>query len=289
MKVAISGYRGLIGKKLESELSKAGHDILRLERSLLYDYSQEQLALRLKGADAVVHLSGAPIIKRWTASNRKVMFDSRIVTTRNIAGAINKLAPEERPKVMVTASAIGLYKPDRLHTEESRDYAGHFAARLIIDWEAANGNLPKGVRNVIFRIGLVLDREAELIKKLKLPFLLFAGGPIGRGRQPFPFIHLNDVTAAMEWAIIQPEVKGVYNLTAPEQINNARFSTELGKRLHRPSWFPVPRFPLRLLYGQAAQLVYESPAVEPDRLLRENFTFSYPTLDGAMDQIFESK
>lgn len=289
MKVAISGYRGLIGKRLERKLSAAGHEIVRLERRLLYDYSHEQLALRLKGTDAVVHLSGAPILKRWTAANRKVMHDSRIVTTYNIAGAIKKLAPEECPKVVVSASAIGLYKPNHLHSEESRNYAGHFAAQLIVDWEAANASLPNGIRNVIFRIGLVLDREAELIKMLKIPFLLFAGGPIGNGRQPFPFIHLHDVTAAIEWAIKESAAQGVYNLVAPEQVSNARFSAGLGKRLHRPSWFPVPRLPLRLLFGQAAQLVYESPAVEPTRLVREKFSFSYPTLDGALDQIFESK
>lgn len=286
MKVAVSGYRGLIGSQLEKELTDNGHHVVRLDRELLYDRSLEQLAISLKGTDAVVHLSGAPIIQRWTSKNRKIMYDSRIITTRNIAGAIGLLAIEERPKVMVSASAIGLYQVGKLHAEDSYAFADHFAARLIIDWEEANAMLPEDTRSVIFRIGLVLDSKAELIKRLKLPFLLYAGGPIGNGAQPFPFIHLHDVTGAIQWAISQTEVKGVYNLTAPEQITNGQFSAELGKRLNRPSWFPVPKLPLRVLFGEAAQLVFESPAIEPRRLKEENFIYQFPTLHLAMNQLF---
>ena len=285
MKIALSGYRGLIGSSLEEELIGKGHSVVRLSREVLYDFRGDTLSGVLKGTDAVVHLSGAPIIKRWTEKNRKEIYDSRIITTRNLVQALRKIEKADRPNIFISASAIGIYESGSRHTEASTKLAGNFAAQIIKDWEQASANLPEGVRRVIFRIGLVLDRRAILIRQLRLPFLLFAGGPIGNGKQPFPFVHLQDVTGAIRWALESGSTSGIYNLVAPEEVTNGAFSKAFGKQLRRPSWFPVPRLPLKLMFGKAAQLVYESPAVVPERLLTEGYPFRYPTLAEALGEI----
>jgi uncharacterized protein len=285
MIVALSGYRGLIGNSLENELRKQGHSVIRLKREDLYDYKGSKLAGLISGAEAVIHLSGSPILKRWTKKNRTEIYDSRIVTTRNLTNAIRSLPPDQRPKIYVSASAIGIYQSGLTHSESSVNLAGHFAAQIIRDWEQASDNLPDDVRRVVFRIGLVLDAKSLLIRQLKLPVLLFAGGPIGSGNQPFPFIHLKDVTGAILWSLQNSRAKGVYNLVAPEQTTNKNFMQLFARRLNRPSWLPVPRLPLKILFGQAAQLVYESPAVIPGRLTGESYPFLYPDLNGALIDI----
>lgn len=285
MIVALSGYRGLIGNSLENELQNQGHSIIRLMREDLYDYKGSKLAGLISGADAVIHLSGSPILKRWTKKNRTEIYDSRIVTTRNITSAIRSLPIDQRPMIFVSASAIGIYQAGLTHTESSVNLAGHFASQIIRDWEQASDNLPEDIRRVVFRIGLVLDAKSQLIRQLKIPVLLFAGGPIGRGNQPFPFIHLKDVSGAILWSLQNSRSKGVYNLVAPGQTTNKRFMQLYARMLNRPSWLPVPRFLLKILFGQAAQLVYESPAVIPGRLTSESYPFLFPDLNGALGDI----
>lgn len=285
MKVAISGYRGLIGQALVAKLAGQGNEIVKLDRESLYDASGKKLIEKLRGTDAVVHLAGAPILTRWTPHKKEVIYNSRVVTTRNIVHAINQLTSVERPSVFVGGSAIGIYEDDLTHNETSTRYASHFAAQVIIDWEKASEGLEKDVRRVVVRTGLVLDRKALLVRLLKLPFLLFLGGPVGNGSQPMPFIHIEDETEAILWLIQNPNAKGIYNLSAPEQVSNAQFSKVFARQLNRPSWFPVPAFALKLVFGKAAAMVVNSPAVIPARLQFEGFQFSYPTIRGTLAEI----
>lgn len=285
MKVAISGYSGLIGQAVTARLVAQGDEIMKLDRESLYDTSGRKLKEKLTGTDAVIHLAGAPILARWTPQNREIIYNSRVVTTRNLVRVINQLDNNERPGVFVGGSAIGVYEDDLTHDETSQRFASHFAAEVIIDWEKASEELAGDVRRVIIRTGLVLDAKAMLVKMLKLPFLLFMGGPVGNGRQPMPFIHLDDEVEAILWLLKNPESKGIYNLAAPEQISNARFSKAFAGQLKRPSWFPVPAFALRILFGEAAVIVVNSPAVVPTRLQTEGFRFRFPTIDGALSDI----
>lgn len=285
MKIALSGYNGLLGAAVENELRLEGHEVVRLNRAALYDNQGSVLSPLLQGTGAVIHLAGAPILKRWTPKNRKAMYDSRIITTQNLVNAIRALPVQDCPGSFVSASAIGIYQAGKTHTESSDDFAGHFAAQLTKDWELASEGLPDHVRRVIFRIGLVLDSDAKLISLLRLPFLLYAGGPLASGKQAFPFVHLQDVTRAIQWSIRNQESRGMYNLSAPGQTDNKTFSREFGRRLNRPSWLHVPVFPLKIFYGQAAQLVYESPSAIPERLLKEGFVFRYPDIGTALDEV----
>ena len=284
MQIVLSGFNGLIGSSLRAELTSEGHEIKLITRAGLYD-TPAQLAQVLKNADAVIHLAGAPILRRWTRKNRNDMYNSRVITTRNLVQAIHALPSDSRPGIYITASAIGIYESGEVHTEASENYAGHFAGLLTKEWESASEGLPEGVRRIVFRIGLVLDRNAVLISRLRLPFLLFAGGPVGSGRQPFPFIHLKDVTGAIKWALNTGNASGIYNLTAPDQIDNRHFSSEFGRQLGRPSWIPVPKLPLQILYGKAAQLIFESPAVIPERLQKEGYPFRFPKIGDALKDV----
>lgn len=282
MKIALTGYNGLIGKTLEGELLSKGYEIVRVNRNSLYDYTGKTLEKLLENTDAVVHLAGSPILKRWNAKNRAEIYDSRVVTTSNLVKAIKMLPHDKRPSTFISASAIGIYMSGEIHTEKSKRHAGHFAAQVITDWEQSSESIPANVRRIVFRIGLVIDKNSQLIKQLRLPFLMFAGGPIGNGKQPFPFIHLRDVTGAIIWGLENKHVQGIYNLVAPEQLSNKEFSKTFARKLKRPSWLPVPKMPLRLLFGQASQLIYESPGVIPERLINEKYPYKFPDLEAAL-------
>ncbi len=289
MKIALSGYRGLIGRSLEKKLKERHHTVVRLSREDLYDREGDDLGHFLGDCDAVVHLAGAPILQRWTPGNRKEIMESRTVTTRHLVSAIHQLPPEKRPRTFLSASAIGIYKTGITHDEESLLPDDHFAAEVTQRWEEASEQLPGDVRRLIFRISLVLDRESKLIRQLWLPYLLGLGGPIGSGNQPFPFIHLDDLTSAILWALEKEDARGIYNLAAPDMVTNRQFARQFASLLHRPAVIPLPGFALRMLYGEAAQLVTESPAVVPRKLLAEGFVFRYPTLRETLAEIVTSR
>lgn len=204
-------------------------------------------------------------------------------------GSRQCIASGEKPALFLSASAIGIYRNGEVHDEQSLQYDTHFAAEVTQAWEKASEGLDIHVRRVVFRIGLVLDAHSKLISLLWLPFRMGAGGPIGSGKQPFPFIHLNDLVRAMFWVLENRQAHGIYNLVAPERITNRDFARQFGALLHRPALLPVPAFFMRLLYGTAAVMVLESPAVHPARLMSEGFSFRYPSLQWALEEIVARK
>lgn len=287
--VAISGYSGLIGSALEKKLQEKGIVVVRLSRNELYDGEGGLLQKKLSGCGAVIHLAGAPVLQRWTEKNRKIISESRVVTTANLVNAVNKLPEMERPRLFMSASAVGIYRNGVIHTEESSDFDDHFAAQVTADWEKSSSGLQGDIRRVIFRTGLVLDINSQIIKRLWFPFIAGFGGVIGSGRQPFPFIHLHDLTEAMVSAIENPGFSGIYNLVAPDRKDNRQFSEALAKKMNRPCWFTIPGFSLRLIFGKASVMLLESPEVIPGHLVREGFIFRYATLESALDEIVKHK
>lgn len=288
-RIALSGYSGLIGRALEEKLKGRGNETVRLLREELYDLQGSVLPEKLRGCQAVVHLAGAPVLQRWTPKNREVIYKSRIETTSCLVNALDRLSQAERPILFLAVSAIGIYRTGRVHTESSRDFDTHFAARLTADWEKASSGLSRDIRRVIFRTGLVLDSESQLIRLLWFPFMAGLGGAVGKGNQAFPFIHLDDLTEAMVEAIEKESYKGVYNLVAPDRKDNRRFARELAAILKRPSWLSIPGIVLKLLFGKASVLILESPEVVPERLVREGFIFQYPDLGSALAEIVRRK
>ncbi|MDD4108406.1 MAG: TIGR01777 family oxidoreductase [Prolixibacteraceae bacterium] len=284
MKIILTGSSGYLGQAVSKGLNKAGYNISGLNRQLLYG-PPKTLAIAIKEAGAVINLAGAPVLQRWTEKNREIIYNSRVDTVQNLVKAINLLPAGERPKKIISASAIGIYKTGKIHSEISTDFDDGFLGNLVKDWEAAWDDLPDGISLTIFRIAVVLGKESATIKQLLLPFKLGIGGKIGSGRQPFPFVHETDLVRAFLWSLEDKTNDGIFNLTAPQQITNEEFTRTLARAIHRPAFMPIPVAALRILYGKAAGLLSESPAVIPEALTAKGFKFKFPNIESAVNEI----
>ncbi len=283
MKIAISGSNGYIAQNLIPELESVNHVVTRIQRSELGNV--DQLTKKLTGIDVVISLAGAPILTRWTEANKNEILRSRIDSTHNIVHAINRIPTEFRPGLFISASAIGIYSPDKAHTEESTSFSNDFVAEVVKKWENASDDLIPDVRKVIFRIGLILGKEAKTIQSLVPIIKLGLGGKIGSGKQPFPFIHISDAIRAIRWSIENKNVRGIYNLVAPENIDNKIFTRTLAEFLNRSAIFTVPEFILKIALGKASTLLLQSSQVTPERLLNESFTFNFPDIHSTIKEI----
>ena len=267
MTIAITGASGFIGRRLMEKLGAEA-------RAVSLRGNLDSLA----GADAVVHLAGEPVSQRWTKDVREKIRSSRVDGTRRLVDAMRS----NPPKVLVSASAVGYYgsRGDELLTESSPPAEG-FLAGVCVEWEReARKAEAFGVRVVCLRNGLVLGKGGGLDKML-LPFKVGVGGKIGDGRQWMAWIHLEDAVGLIEFAL-SSSIEGPVNATAPYPVTNAQFTRELGGALHRPVIFPVPKFALRLLFGDMAQIVYASQRVIPEAALRAGYEFRFPELKGTL-------
>lgn len=285
MKIAISGSNGYIAKNLIPLLEAADHIISRIQRLELSNI--DQLTKNLSGIDVVINLAGAPILKRWTEANKSEIIRSRIDSTQNIVHAINRLPMENRPCLFISASAIGIYSSNKIHTEKSNSFSTDFVAEVVKNWENASDDLNSDVRKIIFRIGIILGKEAKTIQNLVPLIKLGLGGKIGNGKQPFPFIHISDVIRAIGWSIENKNAQGIYNLVAPENIDNKTFTKTLAESLNRPAIFIVPEFILKIAMGEASTLLLQSPQVYPERLLSEGFKFNFSDIHSTIEEIIQ--
>jgi len=283
MKIAVAGANGYIAKNLIGELQAEHYTIVTIKRDSLYNV--EQLTDILSGTDVVINLAGAPILQRWTAVNKNEILKSRIETTRNIVKAINGLPQNKRPDTFITASAIGIYSPNKVHTERSTSFSNDFVGEVVRNWEDASNELSPNVRRVIFRIGLILGKEAKTMQSLVPIFKMGLGGKIASGSQPFPFVHIYDVVNALVWGIQNEHAQGIYNLVAPDNIDNKTFTHVLAKSLNRPAFFTVPEFILKLALGNASTLLLQNPQVKPERLIDEDFVFLFPDIKSCIAEV----
>lgn len=238
--------------------------------------------------DAVVHLAGAGVADhRWTERYKAQIRDSRVLGSRALVQWMAGLPAPERPRVLVAASAIGFYgdRGDEELSEDSPPGTG-FLAETCQEWEAEVARAEAlGVRTVRVRIGVVLAREGGALDKMLPAFRLGGGGPMGSGRQWFPWIHLDDLIGIFTHALDQPQLHGVVNAVAPGVVRQRDFATALGRALHRPAVVPVPAFALKLAMGAelAEEALLASARVVPRRLqAEEGFRFRHPELPGAL-------
>ncbi len=283
MRIAISGTGGYVGRNLISSLQFPSFEVIKIGRNALYEIST--LKELLSETDVVVHLAGAPILKRWTTKNKAEILKSRTEPTRNIVDAINQLPSGKRPQILIQASAVGIYEAGLRHTENSLIFSNDFVSEVVRQWESSSEGLAPGVRKVIFRLGVILGKESKTIESMLPVFQLGLGGCVGSGKQPFPFVHIDDVIQAILWAMQNSEVCGIYNLVAPKSITNKQFTRALSEALHRPAFFTVPGFILKIVYGKAASLLLYSPEVYPERLLNEGFQFKFPDIQSSLAEI----
>jgi uncharacterized protein (TIGR01777 family) len=280
MKIAISGASGFVGKYLGVVFDRKGWTVAPITRQDLGG-NAEGLSDLIEGADVIVNLAGAPIIKKWTRTYKKELYSSRVDTTKKIVGALKRL--EKRPRAFLSASAIGIYGTEGTHTEEMHSLATDFLGSLTRDWEqAALEAQGLNIRTVIFRFGVVLGKGGGALQSMLPPFKAGIGGAIGDGRQPFSWVHIEDLARAFTAAIEDERFKGVYNLTAPNPTTNRELTKTLGKILKRPTVFRVPAFVLKLQFGEGAQVLVKGQRVVPQRLLEGGFDFEFPDLETAL-------
>jgi uncharacterized protein (TIGR01777 family) len=285
MNIAMSGATGFIGTHLTRAFGERGWRVIHLGRN---DFELEvSLLKKIDKADAVINLAGASIAERWTEEYKKVMYASRVDTTMKIVSALGKM--DKKPDVFISASAVGIYKPGGPYTEEDKDFADDFLGRLAFDWEqAALGSRETGTRTVVFRFGVVLGTGGGALQKMTVPFSLGLGGVIGDGKQPFSWVHIDDLVRAHISALEDKSFEGVYNLTAPNPTTNEGLTKALGHALNRPTFMRVPEFVLKLQLGEGAEVLLKGQKVLPKRLLERGFTFRFTDIERAIKDVVET-
>jgi uncharacterized protein len=283
MTITVTGASGFLGRHLVEELKAEAHDVQVLGRDRWDTLSgQEPPPESLERADAIVHLAGEPVAQRWTAEVKKRIRTSRVDGTRHLVNGLSTLS--RRPKVLISASAIGIYgdRGDEVLTEQSGSGIG-LLAQVTEDWESA-ARLAEalGIRVVMLRFGMVLGQDGGALAKMLPIFRWGLGGKLGNGRQWMSWIHVADVTALIRHAIATDALRGPINATAPTPVTNAEFTQTLAGALHRPGIFPVPAFALKLAYGQMASVILASQRVMPVAAESTGFRFRYPNLAGAL-------
>jgi uncharacterized protein (TIGR01777 family) len=296
MDVLVTGAHGMIGIAIIPKLRARGDRVVRLVRGepegsddVRWDPPAGTIdAGALRGIDAVVHLAGAGIgDKKWTAARKQLVLESRTQPTTLLARTLAQLEP--RPRVLVSASAIGYYgnRGDEVLHEDAAP-GTDFGAEICRRWEESTAAAADaGIRVVCTRSGLVLSRSGGLLQRLLLPFRLGIGGRLGSGNQYMSWITIDDEIAAILHAIETESLSGPVNLTAPNPVTNAEFTTALGRAVHRPTVIPTPMLGLKLVYGgELVDTLLGSQRVSSDKLQASGFAFAHPTLDTAFAALF---
>lgn len=300
MKILVAGSTGLVGTALVQALAQEGHTMCRLIRAqskltlagkegfdVAWNPATGELGGAGVGADAVVNLCGESIAGgRWTKRRKVLLRTSRMDTTRALVNALAKMSA--RPRVLVSASAIGIYgdRGDEVLEEESKPGAD-FLAGLAREWEAeALKAEALGIRVVLARFGIILAKQGGALAKMLLPFKLGVGGRLGSGKQWMSWIALEDVVGVMRFAIENGAARGAINVVAPGPVQNAEFTKVLAKTLHRPALFPAPAFALRLALGEMADaLLLSSQRVAPQKLQQLGYSFLHSDLPSAFSAV----
>lgn len=307
MRVIITGGTGFIGQRLAEELLANGYEVVALSRNpdtangLPDSVRIERWDARtsvgwggladgqgVDGGVAIVNLAGENLAgegffpSRWTEERKARLRDSRLNAGKAVVEAVGQAAV--KPKTVIQASGIGHYGPrdDKVLTEEE-PAGSDFLARLTVDWEASTAGVTAlGVRHVSIRSAVVLSPDEGALRRLILPFKLFAGGPMGSGKQGFPWIHPADEVGAIRFLIEHEAAAGPFNLVAPEALTFAQFGVKLARVLGRPYWLPVPAFALRAALGEVASTVLEGQLARPKKLLGLGYRFEFPTAEAAL-------
>lgn len=300
-RVLITGGSGFVGRKLAKELLARGDQVTVLTRDAKRAKGELPAAVRCAAwnpekpgawfeelgiVDVVVHLAGESVAKRWTDDVKKRIESSRIDSTRLLVEAIGRSA--HKPEVLVSASATGYYGAQSPETEldESSPPGNDYLASVCVRWEEAAREVEKlGVRAVQLRIGVVLGEGGGALEKMLLPFKLYAGGPVGDGKQIVSWVHRDDVVGMLLLAIDNPAIKGPINAVSPNPASSKELATAIGIVTGRPSWIPAPAFALKLAMGEAASILLTGQRVVPQRAIELEYEFQRARLVPALESI----
>jgi len=297
-KILITGGSGLVGKRLSELLAARGDEVVHLSRhadptatfrTFAWDIAQQQLdTAAFEGVDHIIHLAGAGIAdKRWTATRKKEILDSRVLGTRLLVDALEWLP--KKPKTLISASAIGFYGETEVLCTETSPVGNDFLAHTCAAWEAESLRAQAIMRTCIMRIGIVLAVDGGALPKLMLPFKMYAGAVLGSGKQFMSWIHLDDLCAAFIHLIDQPEAEGIFNGVAPIPETHYTFNQALGHRMKRPLWLWVPGIFLRLILGEMAITVLTGQQVSDEKLQQSGFRFKYGNIHSALADLLPEK
>jgi len=300
MNILVTGGSGFIGANLSDYLLSRGHQVTAVGRSAAqhrirhenYRYISANTTRTgpwqeaVENSEAVVNLAGTTIFKRWTATTKKQIYDSRILTTRNVTAAL----PAGKNIPLCSASGAGYYgsRGDDI-LKEDQSAGNDFLAGVSLDWEkAALQAADKGIRVVVMRFGVILGNNGGAMAKMIPAFKLFVGGPMGSGNQWFPWLHMDDLMAAILFVLEHQEVSGPLNFCAPNPVRNRELVKTLGEVLKRPSFMPAPTFMIRIVLGEFGNVFLGSQRTIPDKLLSHGFSFQYPDLKSALRAVVGS-
>lgn len=298
-RILVTGATGFVGGHLCRSLAARGDSIAILSRDAARAKRQVPSAsevvtagpdgtFSLDGANAIVHLAGEPVAGRWSNAKRDAIETSRIEGTRRVVRSIAKLEPGARPKVLVSASAIGLYgdRGEEILDESSRP-GDDFLARVCLGWEReAREATPLGVRVVPLRIGLVMGREGGALHAMQPLFKAGLGGPLGSGEQWWPWIHIEDVIGLMLFALDRDDLDGPINATAPTPVRQRDHARVLGAALRRPAFLPAPAFALKAILGDFSVELLASRRVIPKRATELGYSFAHRELAAALASLY---
>ncbi len=301
MKIVIAGGTGFIGRRLTTMLLQTGHDIIILSRNpkksenrLTFVKWLENGAFpeqEIKEADVFINLAGVSINEgRWTKEHQKRIYESRMTATAELIRIMNALP--QLPSVFVNASAIGLYPASdhQIYTEQSTQIAEDFLARTVFDWEQKAASIENEQTRVVrMRFGVVLGNEGGALPLMVLPYKLFAGGTVGSGNQWISWIHIDDVIRAINFVITCENIRGAVNVTAPFPKRMKYFGQAIGTVMKRPHWLPVPSLAMKLALGEKSALVLKGQYVSPTVLKENDFQFSFPILEQALQDLLKPK
>ncbi|KPN95744.1 TIGR01777 family oxidoreductase [Lysinibacillus sp. ZYM-1] len=297
MKIVIAGGTGFVGKALIKLAQENGHDLFVLTRRTSSEkngihYVQwlqhDSLPIEaLEGADAFVNLAGVSLNNgRWTKKQKKEIYWSRMNATLEIVRIIEELT--KKPKVLVNASAVGIYptSTEAIYDEGFADSATDFLGTTVHDWERhAKRAEQLGIRVALARFGVILGRKSGALPTMLLPYQMHVGGTIGSGKQWLSWVHIEDVARALYFAIIHEKIHGPFNVTAPHAMRMKEFGQTIAMVMNRRHWMPVPSFAMRLALGEQSSLVLEGQHVLPTVLEKYHFTFKYPNLTQALEDL----
>ena len=300
-KVILTGATGLIGKNIARKLIQRGDEVTVFTRSVdkakqvipnaaeyvAWNYEQDDWKKKLDGKDAVIHLAGENVMaKRWNVEHKKNIYNSRIATTRSLVRAIENVI--DKPKVLISASAVGYYgNSEELVSEESK-HGKDFLANVVRDWEKETEEINRqGVRKVNIRTGIVLDKHEGALARMITPYKFFIGGPLGSGRQWFPWIHVEDVAGIFLFALDNERVKGALNAVSPNPLRMNEFCKILGTVMHRPSLFKVPALILKIIFGEGAEVLLGGANVIPKRTIEYGYKFNFVEAEKALKNLLE--
>jgi uncharacterized protein (TIGR01777 family) len=307
MRIVIAGGSGFLGRRLATAWLQAGDEVTVLSRAPAETANaispgpsfrrwsppavDGDLIETLRGADAVVNLAGVGIGGRpWTPGRKRAILESRLAATGAIIEAIGRLPERDRPKVLVNASGIDIYG-DRPSGEMNEDSApgDSFLAGVVVAWEnAARAAEALGVRVVLARTALIVAPEAFSWRLMLLPFRLFAGGPLGSGRQRFTWVHVDDAVGLYDLAIRDASIVGPINMVAPEVPTQRELARAIGRLMHRPAFVPVPAFALRLVLWGQADIVLHGRVAIPAKALASGYRFRHATVESALRDVLGS-